>query len=70
MDESVDTLLRIIAALLRRHGGEVVMTQREIDIVDGLPVLIRQLAPGQVRLRLVEQHEICEEGCCIDLDED
>ena len=58
----VETLLQLLAVFIRRFGGEVVLTQREYAMVEGLPVLVRQVTPERIRLRLVEDYELCDCG--------
>jgi hypothetical protein len=60
--DDVDTLLQVVAVLLRRLGGETIISQREFEMVEGLPVFGNSLLPEHLRLYLVERPEICD-GC-------
>jgi hypothetical protein len=52
-----DELLQVIAVLIERLGGEVVIGQEEFACFDGVQVLGRNLSSGYVRFRLSEDDE-------------
>lgn len=67
--ESEEKLMQLLAVFIRRFGGEVLITQREFDMVEGLPLLANYTTPEHLRVRLVEEHEICEDCGDIHLDD-
>jgi len=67
-DMKEEKLLQLLAVFVRRFGGEVVVTQREFDMVEGLPLLGNYISKEHLRLRLVEEHEICDDCGDIHLD--
>lgn len=54
----LEMALQLLAIFVRRFGGEVVVTQREFDMVEDLPLIARQVTPEHLRLRLVEECEL------------
>lgn len=67
--EREEKLLQLLAVFVRRFGGEVVITQREFDMVEGLPLFANHTTPEHLRMRLVEEHEICDECGGVHLDD-
>ena len=51
-DLKLDTLLQLLAVFVHRFGGEVVVSQREFDMVEGCDVLGSNITPNHLRLRL------------------
>lgn len=58
---SYDMALQLLAVFIRRFGGEAVISAREFALVEGLPVYARHITPEHLRLRLVEEHELCDD---------
>ena len=48
----IDTLVQILAVLIDRLGGEVVVSRREFDMYGGVSVLGRNLSSDHMLLRL------------------
>jgi hypothetical protein len=58
----VNELLQIIAVLIRRSGGEVLISKIEFDIVEDVPVKFRWETPEVISLFIPEnEHEDTEE---------
>lgn len=53
----VDKLLQIVALMIDRFGGEVIFSRAEFEQFEGVPVLMRNLTPDYVRLRLAVEDE-------------
>ena len=57
-----EVLLQLLAVFVRRFGGEVVITSREFDMVEGLDVIAKQIGLEQLRLRIEDEFvEIVED---------
>jgi hypothetical protein len=48
----VDTLVQILAVLIDRLGGEVVVSKREFDMYEDVPVLGKNISSDYTVLRL------------------
>lgn len=55
--EPLDTLLQILAVLIDRAGGEVVINRAEFEAYEDVPVVGRAIAKDYVRFRLAEEDE-------------
>lgn len=62
-EDREEKLLQLLAVFVRRFGGEVVITQREFDMVEGLPLLANQATSEHLKMRLVEEFEMCDDFC-------
>ena len=49
-----EQLLRLVAIFVQRFGGEVLISEREFEMMEGAVVFGSHPAPGQLRLRLYE----------------
>jgi hypothetical protein len=56
-DSKINTLLQIIAVLLDRIGGEVVINSKEYSMYEDVPVMARTLAGGYTLLRIGDEDE-------------
>lgn len=56
-EATLDELVQVIAVLIDRMGGEVVIGQEEFAAYDGVQILGRNLSSGYVRFRLAEEDE-------------
>ena len=56
-EDQLDTLLQILAVLIDRVGGEVVISRAEFEAFEGVPVVGRSIARDYVRFRLAEEDE-------------
>jgi hypothetical protein len=54
-EAQIDTLLQILAVLIRRLGGETVISRAEFEEFEGVPVTGCLIAKGYVRFRLGEE---------------
>jgi hypothetical protein len=50
-----EQLLRLLAVFVQRFGGEVVITQREFEMLEGVAVFAAQVTPEHLRLRLYDE---------------
>jgi hypothetical protein len=55
--EPLDTLLQVLAVLIDRAGGEVVISRTEFEAFEDVPVVGRLIARDYVRFRLAEEDE-------------
>jgi hypothetical protein len=53
----IDQLLQLLAVLVERLGGEVVISRKEFTMLEGVLVLGRHLSPEYVALRLAIEDE-------------
>jgi len=51
-EAEVDRLLQIMAVLIDKLGGEVILHRREIEAFFDVPVVTRVISPDYVRLRV------------------
>ncbi len=51
----IDALLQMVACLIDRLGGEVVISQKEYSMYEGVPVVGRNLTSGYVAFRLGDE---------------
>lgn len=56
-EAQLDTLLQILAVLIDRMGGEVVISRAEFEAFEKVPVVGRAIAKDYVRFRLAEEDE-------------
>jgi hypothetical protein len=56
-EAKLETLLQIMACLIERLGGEVVIGRKEFTAFEGVPVVGRNLSGGYVVLRLGDEDE-------------
>ncbi len=57
-----EQLLRLLAVFVQRFGGEVVITQNEFEMLEGVEVFAAQITPEHLRLRLYDEVMELEEG--------
>lgn len=50
-----EQLLRLVAVFIQRFGGEVVITQNEFEMLEGVGVFAAQITPEHLRLRLYDE---------------
>lgn len=48
----IDNLLRIVAILVDRAGGEVVISKKDFNAYEGCPVLLRNINADYMMLRI------------------
>jgi hypothetical protein len=53
----IDTLLQVLAVLVDRLGGEVVIGKNDFDAYAGVPVLLRNLSSSYILLRIPMDEE-------------
>ena len=56
-EAKIESLLQILAVLLDKLGGEVVISRREFEMLEGVPVVGRHISPEYVVFRLAEEDE-------------
>jgi hypothetical protein len=56
-----EQLLRLVAIFVQRFGGEVVISQNEFEMLEGVGVFGAQITPEHLRLRLYEEFYDLEE---------
>ena len=66
----IETLLQLLAVLLDKLGGEVIISRRDFEIVEGLPVVGRHISKDYVVLRIAEEDEIADGTEALDLPEE
>lgn len=66
--QDIDTLLQLLAVLLDRVGGEIVISRKEFEMFEGTAVVGRYIAKDYVAFRLAEE-EAFEDIEVIDLPE-
>lgn len=60
-EAKVESLLQLLAVLLDKLGGEIVISRRDFEMVEGLPVVGRYISKDYVLFRLVED-EMADDG--------
>jgi hypothetical protein len=56
-----EQLLRLVAVFVQRFGGEVTLSEREFEMMEGADIFASHPAPGILRLRLYDE--------CYDMEE-
>lgn len=56
-EAKINALLQVVACLIDRLGGEVVISQKEYSMYEDVPVVGRNLTSGYVALRLGDEDE-------------
>lgn len=56
-EAKLDALLQVIACLIDRLGGEVIISHKEDSMYEDVPVVGRNLTSGYVVLRLGDEDE-------------
>jgi hypothetical protein len=59
-EAEIDRLLQIMAVLIERLGGEVVLNRHEIEAFFDVPVVSRVISPDYVIFRIVYPEEIVD----------
>ncbi len=57
-EAQLESLLTLLAILLDRVGGELVISRRDFEMFDGVPVVGRYISKDYVMLRLAEEDEV------------
>lgn len=66
-EAEIDRLLQVMAALIERLGGEVVLSREEIESFFDIPVVSRVISPDYVRFRLIYPDESTPDSKNVDL---
>jgi hypothetical protein len=53
----IESLLQIVAVLLDKMGGEVIISRRDFEMLEGVPVIGRYISKDYVVFRLAEEDE-------------
>lgn len=53
----IESLLQIVAVLLDKMGGEVIISRRDFEMLEGVPVVGRHISKDYVVFRLAEEDE-------------
>jgi hypothetical protein len=56
----VNELIQVLAVLLGRLGGEIVVSHKEFSMFEGVPIFGRNLSAGYLRLRFGDEDEDVE----------
>jgi len=56
-EAKIESLLQIIAVLLDKMGGEIVISRREFEMLEGVPVVGRYISKDYVVFRLAAEDE-------------
>lgn len=56
-EAKINQLLQLLALLIERLGGEVVVSHQEFSMFEDVPVVGRKLSPNYVVLRLGDEDE-------------
>lgn len=57
LSTEVDTLIQVLAVLVDRLGGEVLIKKKEFDAYEGIPVLLRNISSDYILLRIPVDEE-------------
>ena len=57
LDNQIENLIQIVAVLLDRVGGEIVISRKDFEMYEGVPVVGRQIGKGYIMLRLADEDE-------------
>jgi hypothetical protein len=68
-EAKIESLLQLLAVLLDKLGGEVVISRRDIEMLEGVQVVGHAISKDYVVFRLAEEDE-GEDTEVIDLDEE
>jgi hypothetical protein len=53
----IESLLQIVAVLLDKMGGEVIISRRDFEMLEGVPVVGHHISKDYVVFRLAEEDE-------------
>lgn len=56
-EAKIESLLQIVAVLLDKMGGEVIISRRDFEMLEGVPVVGRYISKDYVVFRLAEEDE-------------
>jgi hypothetical protein len=59
-EAQIETLLQILAAILDKQGGEIVLSRKDFEMYEGAPVVVRRLSGDYVLIRIAYEDEVAE----------